>query len=92
MRVPQPAASAKPEPVMSLSIDFNNIPLFAGREYRLPSGDFLPTSPLRVKADSSNSAHDSEFMPSYRVLNGLAALSEAFRHPLAGVFSPGLVQ
>ena len=80
---------------MSLVIDFNHIAPFIQREYRLPSGDFLPTSPLRekaVKADSGNGAHDGEFSFSYRVLDGLGALGEAFRHPLAGVFSPGLAQ
>jgi len=78
---------------MSLVSDFNHVPCLANREYRLPSGDFLPTTPVRVRSEPAQPAHNlSEFQPSYRMPDCVEAMRQAFRGPLTGMFSPGLAQ
>ncbi|HWY25881.1 MAG TPA: hypothetical protein VNX47_13235 [Nevskia sp.] len=77
---------------MSLAIDFTSIPRLLEGEFRLPAGDFLPTSPLRTRGESVHSTPDHDFQPSYRTPDCVSALGAAFRHPLAGMFAPGLAQ
>ena len=77
---------------MSLVVDFNHVPRLANREYRLPTGDFLPTTPARVRSEPGQLAHDGGFLPSYRVPDCVEALRQAFQRPLAGMLSPGLAQ
>ena len=81
---------------MSLAIDFTSIPRLLKSEFRLPAGDFLPTTPLRGRGESgqpsADGAHAAHFQPSYRTPDCVSALGEAFRHPLAGMFAPGLTQ
>ena len=78
---------------MSLVSDFNHVPCLANREYRLPSGDFLPTTPARVPGEPAQPAHNlGEFQPSYRMPDCVEAMRQAFRGPLTGMFSPGLAQ
>lgn len=60
---------------MSLAVDFTSIPRLAQGEFRLPAGDFLPTTPVRRRAEPAQPpASDSEFHPSYRMPDCLAAL------------------
>jgi hypothetical protein len=75
---------------MSLAVDFTEIPRLSSRDYRLPDGGFLPTTPVPAKAEPDHLVA-GDFAPSYRVLDGLAAVGESFLNPLAGLFSPGLV-
>ena len=74
---------------MSLAVDFTSIPRLVKHEFRLPAGDFLPTTPLR--AEPHPASHDGDFHPSYRMPDCVAALCQAVRHPLSGMLSPGLV-
>lgn len=80
---------------MSLAIDFTSIPRLETDDFRLPAGDFLPTTPLRTQAEAGQpvpeSTRNGDFHPSYRMPDCVSALCAAFRHPLGGMFSPGLV-
>ncbi len=75
---------------MSLAIDFTSIPGLAKTEFRLPAGESRSTAAPRQHGESSPPAHDSEYQPSYRMPDCVAALGAALRQPLSGMFAPGL--
>lgn len=77
---------------MSLSVDFTMIPRLAKGEFRLPAGDFLPTTPARSRGEASHPAAEADYVPSYRMPDCVSALCAAFTHPLGGMFAPGLAQ
>lgn len=95
MQVPQPAVPTRSRSyTMSLAIDFTSIPRLAQGDVSLPTGDFIPTTPARARANLADLAHtvaDGEYLPSYRLPDCIEALYQAFAHPLTGMFSPGLV-
>jgi len=77
---------------MILTVDFTSIPRLLKGEFRLPAGDFLPTTPLRTRGESSPTVPDGEFVPSYRMPDCVSAMGAAFRCPLTGMLAPGLAQ
>ena len=81
---------------MILTADFTSIPRLLNGELRLPTGDFLPTTPLRARGESSQPSaegpHIAYFQPSYRMPDCVSAMGDAFRQPLAGMFASGLAQ
>jgi hypothetical protein len=75
---------------MILTTDFTSIPRLLKSEFRLPGEHFLPTTPPRGRGEPDHSLPDHDFQPSYRTPDCVSALGDAFQHPLAGLFAPGL--
>lgn len=76
---------------MSLSVDFTMIPRLANGEFRLPAGEFLPTTPARSRGEAPQPSADDDCASSYRTPDCVSALCAALSNPLSGMFTPGLV-